>query len=210
MQGYRADRAVKALAVLTTIAYYAVWVGTIAVLIATPAIRLLAARDLDWTFQLALPLTITSAHVIDTRWGEAILMIDDVRGDVRLPIGVLPWWFVGLIMVYAASMCALLLAGLHHLRRLFQRAREGAPFDPRNATRLRAIGILLFVFAVFDGVTGFIISLIVRRGLASASIPASAGLHVDGRVLLIALLLLALAEIFRRGAQLEEEQSLVV
>lgn len=210
MQGYRADRAVKALAVLATIAYYAAWIGLAAALLATPAIRLLAAQDRDWTFELALPLTITSAHLIDTRWGQAVLMIDDVRGNVRLPIGMLPWWFVGLVMAYGASICALLLGGLHHLRRLFQRARDGAPFDPANAGRLRAVGLLLFVFALFDGFTGFIIALIVRRGLQSASVPASTGLHVDGRVVLLALLLLALAEIFRRGTQLEEEQSLVV
>lgn len=210
MQGLRADRVINVLAAAATIAYVAVWVGLVAVLIATPAIRLFAARDLSWTFELALPLTITSGHVVDTRWGEALLMIDDVRGDVRLPIGVLPWWFVGLVMAYAACMCALLLAGLHQLRRLFQRARDGAPFDPDNATRLRTLGILVFAFAVFDGITGFIIALIVRRGLESASIPASAGMHADGRVLLMALLLLALAEIFRRGVQLEAEHSLVV
>jgi hypothetical protein len=51
----------------------------------------------------------------------------------------------------------------------------------------------------------------VRRGLAAgSSLTVPNGFHVDGTVVFVALVLMALAEVFRRGAELEHEQSLVV
>jgi hypothetical protein len=57
---------------------------------------------------------------------------------------------------------------------------------------------------------GEVLALAVRSGLQSGSITVSAGLSIDRRLVLLALVLVALAEIFRRGAELEHEQSLVV
>jgi hypothetical protein len=50
----------------------------------------------------------------------------------------------------------------------------------------------------------------VRRGLINGGITVPAALHIDGRIVFGALVLIVLAEVFRRGAELEAEQSLVV
>jgi hypothetical protein len=122
----------------------------------------------------------------------------------------MPWTlFVGL-WTYMAIAIALMLSFLHHLRRLLHRTRDGAPFDPDNAGRLRLLGLLALALALLQGAAELFTSLAVNEGLTDGGIRVPAGIHVDGPLVLFALVLLTLAEVFRRGAELEHEQSLVV
>jgi hypothetical protein len=88
--------------------------------------------------------------------------------------------------------------------------RDGAPFDVQNAVRLRWVGLLLIALSLLNGVAELVTSMVVRQGLAGGSVAVAGGLRIEAPFLLVALVLLALAEIFRRGAELEHEQSLVV
>ena len=75
---------------------------------------------------------------------------------------------------------------------------------------MRWLGLLLLALALFNGVAEFLTSLAVRNGLASSNFRVTTGLHINMFVVVVALALVALAEIFRRGAELEHEQSLVI
>ena len=99
---------------------------------------------------------------------------------------------------------------LHELRRIFQRVRDGAPFDADNATRMRRLGALVLALALLDGVAGLVTSLAVRGGVVSGGLAVATGLRVNVPLVFVALVLVALAEVFRRGAELETEQALVV
>lgn len=211
MQAYRADRVVRVLTAIVSIAWFGIWVGAAAVLIGVPAVKLFAPDDPDWTWGLPVPAIVADREAtVITRWGAARLRLEDVRGSLRLPIAMLPWWFVAVLWTHALVAFALMLPSLYHLRRIFQRVRDGAPFDAHNARRLRWVGLLLLALALVNGVAEFVTSLAVRRGLASSSIAVPSGLRIDVPIVLVALMLVALAEIFRRGAELEDEQSLVV
>ena len=94
---------------------------------------------------------------------------------------------------------ALVLLFLHHLRALFRRVREGTPFDAANAARMRWLGVSLLALYVFFGGFEFWMSAWVTRAL-----------HINWFGVFTALVLVGLAEVFRRGTALEEEQSLVV
>jgi hypothetical protein len=48
-----------------------------------------------------------------------------------------------LLWTHTAAALGLMLLFLHYLRRIFQRVRDGAPFDAANAVRLRWLGMLL-------------------------------------------------------------------
>jgi hypothetical protein len=181
------------------------------VLLGIPAVKLFAGEDPDWTWGLPVPAAVADPEAtVLTRWGPARLRVEDVRGSLRLPIAMLPWWFVAVLWTYAVAAFALMVTALHHLRRIFQRVRDGAPFDAHNARRLRWVGLLLLALALVNGVAELITALAVRRGLAGSSITVPSGVRMDVPIVLFALMLLALAEIFRRGAELEDEQRLVV
>jgi len=211
MQAYRPDRVVRVLTTLVSIAYFVVWVGAAVVLIAAPAVKLFAGGNPEWVWGLKVPVSTSDpAATVHTSWGAAQLVVEDARADLRVPIAMLPWWLIAVLWTHAAAAFALLLLSLHQLRRIFQRVRDGAPFDEHNALRMRRLGLLLLALALFNGVAEFITSLAVRNGLVSSELTVTTGLHINVFVVLVAFVLVALAEIFRRGAELEHEQSLVI
>ena len=216
MQTYRPDRVVRLLTTVVSISYFALCGGAFLVLTLVPAMKLFGGNDRDWMLglgpiQIELPASaMDSVATVPTRWGPARLDLDEVHAGLHMPIVLLPWSVVAVVWIEVAVASALILLFLHHLRRIFQRVRDGAPFDAHNALRLRWLGLLLLALAVFAGVAELATSLVVREWLARNDIAVSTGLHIDGSLVFVALVLIALAEIFRRGAELEHEQSLVV
>ena len=207
----RPDGVVRFLTLLVSIAYVGAWAGAVVVLAGAPLVKLLAGGDPDWEWGLPVPVAMADADAaVLTAWGTARLEVEDVRGVLRLPIATMPWWLFGVLWTHTAVAFALMVALLHHLRRIFQRVRDGAPFDAQNAIRLRWVGLLLIALSLLNGVAELVTSMVVRQGLAGGSVAVAGGLRIEAPFLLVALVLLALAEIFRRGAELEHEQSLVV
>jgi hypothetical protein len=212
MREYRPDRVVRVLNVLVSVAYFGLWAGAVLVLVAGLAARGLAGGNPDnWIWALEVPATLLhSGATVDTSWGPARLEVGDVRAIVQLPIATLPWWLVGVLWTHAAVAFALMLLFLHHLRRIFRRVRDGAPFDAENALRMRWLGLILLALAVFSGIAELATALAVRSGLRGGDISVAAEPHLNVPLVFVALGLIALAEIFRRGAELEDEQSLVI
>lgn len=212
MQPYRAARALRVLIILITLAYFVVWVTGTIVLLGGPAVKLLAAPEsADWKFALPIEVEMPDSQAaLGTRWSAGQIEITDVRGSVRLPIPAMSWGLFGLLWTYLAMTFALMLLFLHHLRGVLHRTRDGAPFHPDNAGRLRLLGLLALALALLQSVAGFLASLAVSRGLADSGIRVPTGIHVDETQVMFGLVLLTLAEVFRRGAELEHEQSLVV
>jgi hypothetical protein len=206
----RPDRVVRALTALASFAYYFMWAGATLVLIALPLFK--AMGGAGFFYNLELPVTAPALQTtVETVWGPAPLLVDDVRGELRLPLSTIPWSFLALLWCYAAAGGALLLLFLHNLRRIFQRVCDGAAFDAQNVVRLRTLGLLLLAIAGLRAVAGLATSIAVRRGLAEgSSLTVPTGFHLDLSLVPVALVLMALAEVFRRGAALEQEQSLVI
>jgi hypothetical protein len=206
------DRVVKILTAFASFAYFFIWCGAVFLLIALPMMKVFGGADGGFYYSLELPVTAPALKTtVQTVWGSAPLMVDEVRGELKLPIATMPWSFFGLLWVYAAAAGALMLVFLQNLRRIFQRVRDGAAFDVQNVVRLRRLGTSLLAIAAVRGIAEIATSIAVRRGLApDSNLSVPTGIHIDGALVIVALVLMALAEVFRRGAALEEEQSLVV
>lgn len=208
----RPDRVVRTLTALASFAYFGLWAVAALVLIALPMAKAFGGTGADFHYGLEVPVTAPSLQtMVQTVWGPAPLMLGDVRGELKLPISTVPWSFLALLWSYAAVGGSLMLLFLHNLRRIFQRVRDGAAFDVQNVVRLRTLGRLLLAIAGLNAVAELATSIAVRRGLAAgSSLTVPTGFHIDLTLVPIALVLMALAEVFRRGAELEHEQSLVV
>jgi hypothetical protein len=99
---------------------------------------------------------------------------------------------------------------LGQLRALFRTIRDGDPFAAANALRIRNIaGVIItgeLARAVVTRLEGhYVISHFTAEGLRFA-----APLHVNLFALISGFIILVIAEVFRAGARLEEEQSLTV
>ena len=211
METYRPDPMVKTLGALVSFAYFATMVGMGLVLAGAPAVKLLAADSPKWSWGLEVPAPVPDVPTtVRTSWGPAQLEVEDVRGKLRLPIGMIPWPLFAILWLHVAAAGALMLLSLHHLRRIFQRVRDGAPFDAANARRLRWVGLSLLGLALLDAVAELVTSSVVRRGLPDAGGTLPIAMPLDGSLVFAALVLIALARIFRRGSDLEHDQSLVI
>ncbi|HWC09629.1 MAG TPA: DUF2975 domain-containing protein [Acidimicrobiales bacterium] len=93
------------------------------------------------------------------------------------------------------------------LRRLLLSVAEGRPFAPGNAARLAGIaGLTLVGSLASDFLPAVGANLVLRRvGLAGADSPIFADFTLSLAPLLVAPLLLALAEAFRRGTELAQD-----
>ena len=210
MEGYRPDRVVRGLTAVVSIAYFALFAVGVLALLAAPGARLLAAGHDNWVWGLDVPAATADTTSVLTAWGGARLVVDGAPAVLELPIAMLPWWLVGVLWVHAAVAIGLTLLAVHHLRRIFQRVRDGAPFDAQNALRMRWLGLLLLALSLFEGLGRSLTALAVRGRLVGEEIAVSVAPRIDPTTIFVALVLVALAEIFRRGAELEDEQSLVV
>jgi hypothetical protein len=208
----RSDRVVRTLAAFVSFGYFVLWAGAVLVLIGLPIAKVFGGTEGGFYYSLELPLTAPSLQtVMPTAWGPAPIMLDDVRGELKLPISTVPWSLLAVLWSYAAVAFVLMLLFLHNLRRILQRVRDGSPFDAQNVVRLRTLGVLLLAIVALNAVAEAATSIAVRRGLpAGSSLTVPTGFHVDLTLVPVALVLIALAEVFRRGAVLEHEQSLVV
>ena len=122
------------------------WAGAALVLVGLPLLKL--SGGTDFYYGLELPVTAPASQaVVQTTWGPAPLLVDDVRGELKLPISAVPWSFLTLLWIYAAAGGALMLLFLHNLRRIFQRVRDGAAFDAQNVMRLRTLASTLLAIA---------------------------------------------------------------
>ena len=210
----RPDRVVRILAAVTSFAYFGMWFGAALILTALPMMKAFGGTEDPFFYDLELPVRAPTVQtVVQTMWGPAPLMVEtgEVRGELKLPLSAVPWSFLALLWVYTAAFGALVLLFLHNLRGILQRVRDGVAFDATNVVRLRRLGMLLMAIAGIKAVGQLATSIAVRRGLAeNSSVTVPSGLHLDLTLVPVALVLIVLAEVFRRGAELEREQSLVV
>lgn len=209
----RSDRLTRVLTGIASFVFYVSLIACGAILIAMPLFKLFAAPNnaADWAWGLPVPATVRdSAATVSTMWGPARLELGAVRGSLRLPVSMLPWWLMAVVWTYVAAQFTLILMVMYNVRRILQRVRDGAPFDRYNARRLRSVGLMILALAISTGVGEFMTSRAVGNALASSTLVVSRGLHFNQPLLLVALVLVVLAEVFRRGSELETEQSLVI
>lgn len=211
MTAYRANRVVRLLTAAVSFGYFVICGCGVLLLIVVPAVEWFADDEALAKFTLATTaiVQLDDARLVSS-WGPDPLTLSDTKTTVRVPISVAPGWFRSIAYAGLLASYVLLLLFVYHLRRLFQRVRDGAPFDARNAVRLRWLGLLLLALAFADGLFAFWQSAVVVRTLPVTPVAVRAPFSVDGWAVFVALVLIALAEIFRRGTELEEEQSLVV
>jgi hypothetical protein len=119
---------------------------------------------------------------------------------------VVPLMAPGLLAAAVAVAGALII--VQRLRRLFKNFTSGEPFSRDNAKHLRAIWITMLVmelsrYAIWAIATGLVL---VGEPRESAEIDSPVNFMTWGSI----LILIVLAEVFREGARLKEEQELTI
>ena len=117
-------------------------------------------------------------------------------------------WMIAALMLFGIMLMLLTLFSINRLRRIVDSVGEGNPFTRINGTRLRGMGIAVFIMQVvtfFGGVlaTALLSTLGEVQADRDFNMTIEGGISVSG--ILLVLLLIILARVFDRGAEMQEE-----
>ena len=110
----------------------------------------------------------------------------------------------------AAAVLGLVLWILGELAALCRSVRDGHPFAPRNAARIRRLAVALLLGEGLRAVIVYGAHAYVAAHFAADNLRFTALPHVDAPAIVSALILFVLAEVFRTGTRLDEDQSLTI
>ena len=161
-----------------------------------------------WTLTIPVSVTVEQGRIAAPSLGIERAEIQDLRGSLRFPLqrGRL-FIFNGLLLMLGIG---LLLWLTTELQKVLRTVRDGKPFAPSNATRVRRIA---WVLMIGEFVRASIVYL--ENSYAAAHFTAE-GLRFVARpdlsvaAIVEGLIILVIAEVFRVGTRLDEDQSLTV
>lgn len=87
---------------------------------------------------------------------------------------------------------------------------EGVVFAPENTSRIRGIGVAILVLAAVQWAGGIAAGRFIAQQVHLAGVEVAARLGPDLTTIFFGLLVIVLAEAFRLGTQLQEEQDLTI
>ncbi len=185
-----------------TIAWYALWVAAVGVIggaIAYGAILALIANGaIDPALLQGGP---GNVELGASGSGDFHVTYDQPGGGT--------WPVVVPALLIAAVAVAGSLVIVWRLRKLFDSFSSGEPFQRENATHLRVIWITMLVIEVSRYVLMALTGVLLAR-FGGPEVDANYTLAVDFSTWGSILILIVLAEVFREGARLKEEQELTI
>ena len=103
----RPDRVVRTLTALAAFSYFFMWAGMAVLLIGLPIAKAFGGTGGSFYYSLELPVnTPTLQTMVETVWGPAPLMLDEVRGKLQLPISAIPWSVSHRARIFSGSRSA--------------------------------------------------------------------------------------------------------
>ena len=172
--------------------------------------------DTPYAGEPGLKMTIPVSFAVDPQThrvsapslGIANAQIRAAHGLLRFPVRN-GFFFVGNAVVLIV-MLTLALFVLGELRAVFRTLRDGQPFVPANATRIRRIGALVIASEIARSAVMLFESFYASTHFAADGLRFDVRPDVNGLAIVNGLIILAIAEVFRAGTRLDEEQSLTV
>ena len=162
----------------------------------------------NWTVTIPVSVTVDGGRIAAPSIGIERAELQDLRGSLRFPLQRGSFFlFNGLLLILAFGVALWLMTELHGILRT---VRDGKPFARSNATRIRRIAWMVIV-----GEFVWAAILYLENSYAATHFTAE-GLRFTARpdfsVLAIVegLIILVIAEVFRVGTRLDEDQSLTV
>ena len=162
----------------------------------------------NWTLTIPVSVTIDGGRIAAPSIGIERAELRDVRGSLRFPLQRGRLFVVNGLLLILFLVVFLWLNT--ELQRVLRTVRDGKPFAPSNASRIRRIA---WFFIVGEFIRATIVYL--ENSYAAAHFTAE-GLRFTARpdfsivAIIEGLIILVIAEVFRAGTRLDEDQSLTV
>jgi len=152
---------------------------------------------------LTLPISLEVAAGANARAD-----LKNVRADYRFPIRKGP--FVSLSLAILLSLMLLVVWIVDQLRQVFRTLQHRDPFVAENAVRIRRMGIGVILIEIVRSGAVLFWSYSASSLVAADGAPFVPATRFGSPALLYGLIIMAVAEVFREGTRLKEEQSLTI
>jgi len=178
------------------IAWVVLWIAAFAVAAVAVGYALVSVMAMTG----ALPDGFFEEGQVKIQDGVIRIVTDDAHAlDWRVLV---PALLVGCVAVAGS------LAVVWRLKRLFRNFTAGEPFSPDNARHLRAIWIILVAVELARYAILILFGIFVVAAGVPEGVDLEVGIDLTGWFLI--LVIVVLAEVFREGARLHEEQKLTI
>jgi hypothetical protein len=140
--------------------------------------------------------------------GMQAAYVDEAQGTLRLET---TDWYLIFISNLAKLITSAGLAYLAYLlRSIVIAVQQGEVFTQENVTRIRRLGFLVLVVALVRAFLEYVAAYEFLRQLTITSPPLNLPSPFDAGVILASLLILALAQVWSYGLDLERERALTI
>jgi hypothetical protein len=163
--------------------------------------------DANMTVPISLVPDTAVVQVESDVYGSAELMV--LTGFATFEEIGSPQHVVSVLLMAAVFVVATLWI-LQLLRRIFGAVAAGEPFTAGNAQRIRLLGVLVIAAEAIGQTVVFLLQRAVMEGATATGATLSANFTLNPITILLGLLIIALAEAFRHGADLQAEADLTV
>ena len=168
--------------------------------------------DLGGSGELGIPVAFTvdgaALHLHAPSLGDARPRLTKIRGQLQFAAPTRRTIVAPLLTVIA--MLAIAVWVTDQLRRLFRTLREGHPFDPANARRVQRVGWAVILAESVRAMLTFSAQAFARSNFIADGIHFVTDLDFNQGVVFSGVVILVLAEVFRAGTQLSDDQSLTI
>ncbi|HSP66900.1 MAG TPA: DUF2975 domain-containing protein [Bryobacteraceae bacterium] len=169
-------------------------------------------KDLGPNVTLSLPVSFdvdsNAYRVTSESLGIENAQLRKFRAEVHLPVRKGGFFFgtlTGLMVSLAVGLWV-----LTQLRHIFRTLRDGRPFVAANAARIRWVGLAVIIGEIADAAIRFNWSYYFSSHFTAPGVRFVPRLDINGMAIVSGLILLVLAEVFREGTRLKEDQSLTI
>lgn len=188
---------------------------TLAVLVIAPATKGPVEVDAAW-LGIGTRMTIPVAFSVDRRTHHVAapsLNVDEA--EIRSATGALRFPFRGGAFFLGNAILLAVLFGLAlwvlgQLRAVFRTVRDGHPFVAANATRIRWIGCAVIVGELVRAAIVFFEHVYAKTHFVADGLRFEARPELNLMAFVYGLIILVIAEVFRTGTRLDEDQSLTI
>ncbi len=172
--------------------------------------------DLLWYLGLAgavvIALFLGQTLLGGRQFGPGSLQIEMPGLIFRFTGGIPQVWHTNLSVQFMLILLLMLigLLVLYQLRKIFATLAVGTPFTGKNVSRIRIIGIAVIAGALLQSVIHILNGIYLSGVLHMPGLEPAVNMKVDLTGILVGAVVIILAEVFRYGACLQEEQDLTV
>jgi len=134
--------------------------------------------------------------------------VASLSGSLRIPTS--SRWFIAAQASVLIAVLAFVWYVIGQLRRVFETLIAGNPFVPENAIRIRAVAIAVIVGELARAAVVYAENLYATTHVAIAGVRFDTWPRPSLTTIGLGLIILVIAEVFRLGTRLDEEQQLTI